>query len=277
MSTMYEMACGDTVLFRIDENTRHFFKGEIVYPFIFKFDYFLEYGFTDDNIFEELQSFIRNITFTLNEILDLIGKLKEKYEKIGGPNAFKKHNKTDLQEKIIRRFIENKTTKYEKKYWGKTLSTEVINSLFNILQGTELNVIKKQESELTAIIKNCICKYPAIIFLEGEIASYNNYKLTHRFLQNTGYQDITFKYISSSCHLVAHEFIEISTTEEYILEEENKLPLFVSDSKGIIPPLTEDFAELMNGKEVALLIKSGVDGRDSLNLAQIKNGEFYMI
>ncbi|WP_313504747.1 hypothetical protein [Kaistella carnis] len=276
MSTIYEMAYRDSILFRIDENTRHFFSGEIIFPFTYRFDYFSEYGFTDDNVFEELQSFIKSINCTLNQIVDLTEELKEKYEKLGGANAFKKHKKTDLQEKIIRRFIENKTTKYEKKYWGKTLTTEVMNSLLNILQEDELKGIKKQESEFTGIIKNCILQYPTITFLQDEVASLTSNKLTHIFLQNTGYQDVTFKYIDSYCYLVATEFIEIVTTEEYIIEEENKLPLFVNDMQGTIPKLSEDFAKQMEGREIALLIKGGVDGRESLNLAQIKNGEFYM-
>lgn len=276
MSTIYEMAYGDTILFRIDENTRHFFSGEIIFPFTYRFDYFSEYGFTDDNIFEELQSFIKSINCTLNQLVDLTEELKEKYKKLGGTSAFKKHNKTDLQEKLIRRFIENTTSKYEKKYWGKTLSNEVMKSLLNILTGDELTVIKKTDSEFSGIIKSCILQYPTITFLQDEVASLTNNNLTHKFLQNTGYQYVTFKYIKGSCHLVAHEFIEIATTEEYIIEEENKLPLFVNDMEGTFPKLSGEFAKKMEGRDAALLIMSGVDGRESLDLVQIKNGEFYI-
>ncbi|QOW09796.1 hypothetical protein Q73A0000_05145 [Kaistella flava (ex Peng et al. 2021)] len=215
---------------------------------------------------------------SLNEIYNSLEVLKKDYGIFCFYNNDLEKSKEVIKQYLIERFKWVNTCSFTHKNLGDTFLHSVLDSLYEYLIDEQQFKFKRDHSEFEVTVSNFVTQHSNISFINPDFSTIFGHTLVHEFYKESGCKNIIFKTIESTWNLVAEEYTEKCTIDEYMLEEENKLPLIISSMNYPSPKLTDDFVELMEGREVALYIISGVDRiADTLQLCRIIDGEFMLI
>lgn len=269
---------GQTILFRIDEYSPHFFQGELLYPFTSKFDCYSDETYNDWNFKDRLIIFVNKMISSLNEIYNSLEVLKKDYGIFCFYNNDLEKSKEVIKEYLIERFNWVNTCSFTRKNLGETFLQSVLDSLYEYLIHDKTFNYKKDHSEFEEIVTDLVNRHAEISFINPNDKTILGHTLIHNFYKESGYENLKFKIIESKWNLVADEYTEKYTIDEFMLDEEHTIPLVIDSMDSASPKLTNDFMKMMEGREIAYYIISGIDRiADTLELCRIVDGNFMLI
>ena len=238
-----------TVLFKLEEYTENFLKGEFLYPFSFSVDYYEESGLAD-NIEYEMFRIISCLGTFLIRHQESIHELTDMFP--APVDDLSESKKQQLKDLLINEMIKPTVPQDFWKFFGKTFKDELADALYNTIARKPSGFTVKDRN----FFKEVFFSNPGIQCIYGRNEKFD-YSLFYDFLRQVGKFDITFKTTKPVWYGIPDEFVEICSLEEFLMED-SRIPLFVEKASPIVPELTDEIAVQLESRTVAFLCTGAI-------------------